>query len=227
MCGSSTIGGSSATRSRAITGCSTARITATPPARIEACRDKLDEIRRRDKLAADGRQGRHHSARPVPHAVAPWTRSCTRIAEAGGYTVILHGLSHDARQRRLDHARSLDSVVRSLEGISEINFVAHSLGNLVVRHWLKTLPTPKRTLPAGQTFGRMVMLAPPNQQPQLATKLIRGALAKFVAGPAAEATGHRLGESGAEAGHAALRVRHPGRRQGRRPRLQPAHSRRR
>ena len=37
------------------------------------------------------------------------------------------------------HARSLDSVVRSLEGMSEINFVAHSLGNLVVRHWLNNL----------------------------------------------------------------------------------------
>jgi hypothetical protein len=31
----------------------------------------------------------------------------------------------------------------------------------------------------------MVMLAPPNQQPQLATKLIRGAIAEFIAGPAA------------------------------------------
>ena len=84
-------------------------------------------------------------------------------------------------------------MIRSLEGITEINFVAHSLGNLVVRHWLKDFADEKRTLPKGQTFGRMVMLAPPNQQPQLATKLIRGAVAKFVAGPAAKADGHRLG----------------------------------
>jgi hypothetical protein len=41
-------------------------------------------------------------------------------------------------------------------------------------------------LPDGQAFGRMVMLTPPNRQPQLATKLMRGALADFVAGPAAQ-----------------------------------------
>ena len=34
------------------------------------------------------------------------------------------------------------------------------------------------------------MLAPPNRQPQLATKLIRGAIAEFIAGPAA----HQLAE---------------------------------
>ena len=55
-----------------------------------------------------------------------------------------------------------------------------------MRHWLQDLADEERTLPAGQTFGRMVMLAPPNHQPQLATKLVRGALAKFVAGPAAQ-----------------------------------------
>jgi hypothetical protein len=84
------------------------------------------------------------------------------------------------------HARSLDSVVRSLEGMSEINFVAHSLGNLVVRHWLENFKTEQRTLPKGQEFGRMVMLAPPNNQPELATKLIRGTVANYVAGPAAQ-----------------------------------------
>jgi hypothetical protein len=93
-----------------------------------------------------------------------------------------------------DHAESLDSAVQSLEGMTEINFVAHSLGNLVVRHWLQDLAEKKRTLAAGQSFGRMVMLAPPNLQPQLATKLIRGSLANFVAGPAAQqlATGWEL-----------------------------------
>jgi hypothetical protein len=85
-----------------------------------------------------------------------------------------------------DHAGALDSVVASLNGITEISFVAHSLGNLVVRHWLYDLAEQKRALPAGQSFGRMVMLAPPNRQPELATKLIRGALVEFVAGQAAQ-----------------------------------------
>jgi hypothetical protein len=60
------------------------------------------------------------------------------------------------------------------------------LGNLVVRHWVKDLVDGKRSLPPGQAFGRMVMLTPPNRQPQLATKLMRGAIAELVAGPAAQ-----------------------------------------
>jgi hypothetical protein len=48
------------------------------------------------------------------------------------------------------------------------------------------LADQNRPLPAGQSFGRMVMLAPPNRQPQLATKLVRGAWVEFVAGPAAQ-----------------------------------------
>ena len=114
------------------------------------------------------------------------TLACTRRSPtSGGYTVFCMG--YPTTRGSVDaHARSLDSVVRSLEGISEINFVAHSLGNLVVRHWLKNLDDEKRTLPKGQSFGRMVMLAPPNQQPKLATKLIRGSVANFVAGPAAK-----------------------------------------
>jgi hypothetical protein len=73
-----------------------------------------------------------------------------------------------------------------LEGISEINFIAHSLGNLVVRHWIHDFTAAERTLPQGQNFGRMVMLAAPNRQPKLATLLVRGAVANFIAGPAAE-----------------------------------------
>jgi hypothetical protein len=110
---------------------------------------------------------------------------CASIKEAGGHSLFCMGYP-TTRGGVTEHARSLDSVIRSLEGITEINFVAHSLGNLVVRHWLQDLAVAKRSLPAGQSFGRMVMLAPPNHQPQLATKLVRGALAKFVAGDAAE-----------------------------------------
>ena len=89
---------------------------------------------------------------------------------------------------------SLDSVVASLEGITEINFRRTQFGQsrraaLAPRF----CPSAERTLPAGQTFGRMVMLAPPNRQPELATKLVRGAVAEFVAGPAAQAARRRLG----------------------------------
>src|SRR5207237_4551854 len=105
------------------------------------------------------------------------------LNNAGGSTVFCMG--YPTTRGSIDlHARSLDNVVRSLEGISEINFIAHSLGNLVVRHWLKDFASAERSLPRGQSFGRMVMLAPPNRQPKLASILVRGAMAQFVAGTA-------------------------------------------
>lgn len=144
----------------------------------------MDEICKRDKLPP--MEGKAvvilHGLFRSRSAMASLRKA---IAGAGAYTVFCMGYP-TTRGDVATHARSLDSAVRSLAGISEINFVAHSLGNLVVRHWLKDLADEKRTLPKSQSFGRMVMLAPPNNQPQIATKLIRGSLATFVAGPAAE-----------------------------------------
>lgn len=151
---------------------------------FDACRAKLDEIRVRDMLPP--MEGK---AVIILHGLfrnrATMDSLRASFAEAGGYTVFCMGYP-TTRGSVADHARSLDSAVRSLEGIAEINFVAHSLGNLVVRHWLQDMAAESRTLPEGQQFGRMVMLTPPNHQPQLATTLIKGAVASFVAGPAAQ-----------------------------------------
>jgi hypothetical protein len=56
----------------------------------------------------------------------------------------------------------------------------------VVRHWVNNLLADGGTLPEGLSFGRMVMLAPPNHQPRIATQFIRGSVANFVAGEAAQ-----------------------------------------
>jgi hypothetical protein len=150
----------------------------------EVCREKLDEVRRRDNLPP--MEGK---AVIVLHGLFRSRSSMERLgaalADGGDFSVFCMGYP-TTRGSLGDHAESLDSVIASLQGITEINFVAHSLGNLVVRHWLHNLADQKRTLPAGQRFGRMVMLAPPNRQPELATKLIRGTVARFVAGPAAQ-----------------------------------------
>ncbi|HJQ80350.1 MAG TPA: alpha/beta hydrolase [Lacipirellulaceae bacterium] len=150
----------------------------------ETCRETLTEIRRRDNLAP--MQGK---AVVILHGLfrtrSAMARLRAAIAQAGDYSVFCMGYP-TTRGSVADHARSLDSCVRSLEGISEINFVAHSLGNLVVRHWLKDFADGGAALPEGQSFGRMVMLAPPNFQPQLATKLLRTQFASFIAGAAAE-----------------------------------------
>jgi predicted alpha/beta hydrolase family esterase len=148
------------------------------------CRDKLDEVRQRDKLPPMSGKAvilihGLFRTRSAMHAISKTLR------QDGGFSTFCMG--YPTTRGTVDsHARSLDSVVRSLEEMSEIHFVAHSLGNLVVRHWLTHLKEEQRSLPKHQTFGRMVMLAPPNRQPQIATTFIRGTVANFVAGPAAQ-----------------------------------------
>jgi hypothetical protein len=152
---------------------------------FEVCRSEFDKIRERDQIAP--MEGRAviflHGLFRTRTAM---TAICKHITGAGDFTTFCMG--YPTTRGSVDsHARSLDSVVRGLEGMSEINFVAHSLGNLVVRHWVHNFIEEGRTLPGGQKFGRMVMLAPPNKQPQIATQLIRGPVANFVAGPSAQA----------------------------------------
>jgi hypothetical protein len=150
----------------------------------DECRSKMDEIRKRDNLPL--MQGK---AVIILHGLFRTRTSMASVGQAvtnaGEYKAFCMGYP-TTRGSVEAHARSLDNVIRSLEGISEINFIAHSLGNLVVRHWIRDFVDSGRSLPKDQKFGRMVMLAPPNRQPKLATILVRGAVAQFVAGPAAE-----------------------------------------
>ena len=150
---------------------------------LDECRREIDAIRSRDKLPPMAGK-----AVVVLHGLFR-TRSgmqslCDSLATGGGYTTFNVGYP-TTRGSVAEHAASLDSIIRSLEGISEINFVGHSLGNIVVRHWLGDMAATGRMLPDRQKLGRMVMLAPPNQHPQLAEALIRGELAAAVAGAAA------------------------------------------
>jgi hypothetical protein len=151
---------------------------------LDDCRSELNSIRTRDELPA--MQGK---AVIVLHGLFR-TRSamkslCTILADQGGYATVNVGYP-STRGSVADHAATLESVVRSLEGFSELNFVAHSLGNLVVRYWLGEMARQNRTLPTGQKFGRMVMLAPPNDHPRIAAALLGNRLAARFTGPASE-----------------------------------------
>jgi hypothetical protein len=84
-----------------------------------------------------------------------------------------------------DHAKTLDCVIKSLEGIDEIHFVCHSLGNLVVRRWLfDTIDEATGKPREHHRLGRMVMLGPPNHRPELAEKVGRLDLAMAIGGKA-------------------------------------------
>jgi pimeloyl-ACP methyl ester carboxylesterase len=104
------------------------------------------------------------------------------LAEATDSTWI--NVSYASSRRSLDdHAQSLARVLANLEGIDEIHFVCHSLGNLVVRRYLgeATLPQPRwKTDPR---IKRMVMLGPPNNGAELARLFKDNQLFGLVTGP--------------------------------------------
>ena len=87
-----------------------------------------------------------------------------------------------------DHAQALKRVMDGLgPDVTELNFVGHSMGNIVVRHYLHDLQV------AGveeTRFKRMVMIGPPNQGSRMARLLSRRLLFKWIAG----VSGIELGE---------------------------------
>ncbi|QDU93511.1 esterase/lipase family protein [Lignipirellula cremea] len=87
------------------------------------------------------------------------------LAEHSDYRVI--PLSYaSTRAEVADHALALASVVRHLEDVEEIHFVAHSLGNLVVRHYFGDRAAAGD--PVDPRIKRVVMLSPPNNGSRLA-----------------------------------------------------------
>lgn len=84
-----------------------------------------------------------------------------------------------------DHAGMLRDVIDHLDGVETIHFVAHSLGNLVIRRWLNDLGE-NRLKSRGMKIGRMVMLGPPNHRPALARALVPIDRHKIIAGEAGD-----------------------------------------
>jgi len=93
------------------------------------------------------------------------------LAQEGGY-IVLNVSYPTTRQAVAQHAKALDRVVRRLEGIEEINFVAHSMGNIVVRHYLHDQTDPATGRQGDPRIRRFVMIAPPNHGSRMATELV-------------------------------------------------------
>ncbi|MEQ8836227.1 MAG: alpha/beta fold hydrolase, partial [Lacipirellulaceae bacterium] len=81
-----------------------------------------------------------------------------------------------------EHSDSLASVIRHLNGVESIDFVAHSMGNIVVRHYLHDIAQlPEEQRPKVK-FRRMVMISPPNHGAGMATSWADSKLAQMAAG---------------------------------------------
>jgi hypothetical protein len=80
------------------------------------------------------------------------------------------------------HSQALSELIEHLPADTEISFVAHSLGNIVIRHtigrWQRN-GDPQKILPR---LKRFVMLGPPNQGSMLAEKLARLKLFEVITG---------------------------------------------
>jgi pimeloyl-ACP methyl ester carboxylesterase len=142
----------------------------------DVCREALEKIKRQQQLPRMSGK-----AVVVLHGLirsrASMDSLCQFLQDNGGYKVF--NVEYPSTQEDIAaHARSLRRVIESLDGIDEINFVAHSMGNIVVRHYLGDLArqelwkesagvaaADRRTT---ARFHRFVMLAPPNQGERMA-----------------------------------------------------------
>ena len=103
------------------------------------------------------------------------------IFEDNGYTTF--NVSYASTRESIDdHATALEGIIKNLNGISEINFVCFSLGNLVVRKYLNRTRDPKTGKPSDTRIKRMVMLAPPNNGAQMAEWLKKNGIFNMVTG---------------------------------------------
>lgn len=119
------------------------------------------------------------------------SKLCEHLGEQGGYTVLNVGYASTQREVG-SHAKALERIVDNLDGVDEISFIGHSMGNVVIRHYLGDLAGhPPRTRPR---FCRFVMLAPPNQGSHLAAVFANNVLFKEIVGDAGQELGHQWPE---------------------------------
>ena len=118
------------------------------------------------------------------------------LADNGPFTWI--NVSYASTRDSVDgHARALAEVIDGLDQPEEVDFVAHSLGNLVIRRYLarreaeiQAAADTDRVKRKHPPLGRIVMLAPPNQGAAIAERLKNNDLFRIIAGT----SGHQLAD---------------------------------
>jgi len=148
----------------------------------EHCLEELEKIKVEKKLP------------PMPKAVVivvhglgasrQWMDSLSEhLEKEGGLTVVNFGYPSTMEEIG-EHAASLTNVIKHLDGVETVSFVAHSMGNIVIRHCLNDLAM----LPASEqpeiTYHRFVMIAPPNHGASAADKVADSPIAKALGGAA-------------------------------------------
>jgi pimeloyl-ACP methyl ester carboxylesterase len=147
---------------------------------FEECERRLDEIKAEQKLAP--MSGR---AVILIHGLGRGRSSMAALADFlkknSDYTVLSVGYP-SLRAPISDHAAALARVLDRLDGVSELYLVGHSMGNLVVRHYLADCRDPASGRTADPRIKRMVMLGAPNQGAQAAQLIGRNKVFESVMG---------------------------------------------
>ncbi len=133
---------------------------------LEQCRHRLEQYRAQRHLPPMSGQ-----AVIVMHGLLRSSLTMSGLArylrKAGNYTVFNVNYPSTILPVR-EHAAALAQILAHLDGIEEIHFVCHSLGNLVVRHYLADCERGLHGGVADARIRRMVMLGPPNHGAQMA-----------------------------------------------------------
>ncbi len=151
---------------------------------FEHCLEELETVKTEKQLA------------PLPKEVVivvhglgasrQWMDSLSEYIQDEGNTAVVNVGYPSTMNDIGDHAHSLANVIHHLEGVETISFVAHSMGNVVIRHCLNDLAS----LPASQqpqiTYKRFVMIAPPNHGASVADKFADNKLAQLFGGEAVQ-----------------------------------------
>jgi hypothetical protein len=133
---------------------------------LDACQTKFEQIKHDEIIPAP-------SGKVVVVVHGLWrTRDameplCKYLREKSDYHVV--NVTYASTRLPVgQHAANLAKVVDGLGQVDELNFVGCSLGNLVIRRYLHDCTTGGKKL--DPRIKRVVMLAPPNQGAQIATR---------------------------------------------------------
>lgn len=142
---------------------------------LKTCRESLDRIRKEQTLPS--MSGR---AVILVHGIIRSSKSFAGMALAlnrDGATVV--GFDYPSTRVSIPQAAQyLHRVIESLEGITRIDLVVHSMGGLVLRSYLQKHRDPR--------IRRAVMLGVPNQGAEIADVFRKNSLFKAFYGPAGQ-----------------------------------------
>ncbi|HYW80104.1 MAG TPA: hypothetical protein VE890_11035 [Thermoguttaceae bacterium] len=159
---------------------------------FEQCYEELARIRREQRIPP-----MRGKAVIVLHGLfrsrASMEQLCASLRRNSDYTVLNVGYP-STRRDVAGHAHALARIIENLAGIEEINFVAHSMGNIVIRHYLADQTAMSPDGRVDPRFRRFVMLTPPNQGSLVATAMPENRVLESVTGEAVRQLGQEWDE---------------------------------